>query len=362
VRHVRSGQGTHQRFHCRSCNTTWTAAGVRGGLTASERTIAREHVERASLRALGRRHGASRTRVMKIVHRAARGVPTSFEIAQRFRPLWSGILVVDGKYVRVFDPLSAKLDRRALSEEERRRLNLKVWLCGIDAMTGDLPHYSLADEETKIDLVLFFRALKKIGYVLRVLVCDGNDHILEAARHVYGEGFLVQRCTRHFLEGLRRKAAEAGLSGEPATSALIALIQAIVEARTLEEAATRRTALRAKRLRHPFHRQIVAELERQLPTLATHLLHPGLFIPHTTNEIENLFRQLNLRLRSLGRFGRFRYANDYLNAWAFWRRTTPFTDCRGIRRKRNGKSPLELAGCRIPVDIDIFLPHKPTAN
>lgn len=314
------------------------------------------------MRTLGRRNSISKQRVMRTVHRATRRAMTSFEIARRFNPCWSGTLAFDGKYIRVFDRLSTKLDRRRVSDEERWHLNMKVWLCGIDSGTGDLPHYALADEETKIDLILYFQALKKIGYPLRVLVCDGNDHIVEAARKVFGDAFFVQRCTRHFLEGLRRKAREAGLSQEPTTLALIAEIKTIIEAGTLEEAAALRDALRTRPPRQPFHRRIIAETERQLATLTTHLAHPELFIPHTSNEIENLFRQLNLRLRSIGRFGHWRYASDYLNAWALWRRTTSFTDCRGVRRKRNGKSPLELAGCRIPVDIDIFLPHKPTAN
>lgn len=292
------------------------------------------------MRMLARRNDASKQRIMRTVHRAMKGVATSLEIARFFFPCWSGTLVVDGKYVRVFDPLSAKLDPMSVSPDERWRLNMKVWLCGIDSGTGDLPHYALADEETKIDLILYFQALKKIGYPLRVLVCDGNDHIVEAARKVFGEGFLVQRCTRHFIEGLRRKAQLAGLSQEASTRALIAEIQSIIEARSLETAAARRDILRAKKFRQPFHRQIVAELERNLPTLTTHLTSPEMFIPHTSNEIENLFRQLNIRLRSIGRFGRFRYAGDYLSVWAFWRRTTPFTDCRGVRTKRNGKSPL----------------------
>lgn len=352
----------HQRFRCRTCNATWPSAAERGDLRAKDREIALEHIERASMRTLGRRHAASKQRVMRTVHRATRNAMTSLEIARRFSPCWSGTLVVDGKYVRVFERLSAKLDRGALTDDECRSLNTKVWLCGIDSGTGDLPHYALADEETKIDLILYFRALKEIGYALRVLVCDGNDHIALAARKVFGDDFLVQRCTRHFLEGLRRKAQEAGMSQDAATRTLVAAIQGVVEARTLEEAAALRDALQRRPPRHAFHRHLVAELERQLPTLTTHLQHPEFFIPHTSNEIENLFRQLNLRLRSLGRFGHWRYASDYLNAWAFWRRTTTFTDCRGVRRTRNGKSPLQLAGCKIPVDIDIFLPHKPTAN
>lgn len=132
------------------------------------------------MRTLGRRYGISRQTIMKTIHRAAKRVMTSIDVARRFSPVWSGVLVVDGKYVCVFDRLSTKLDRRMVSDDERWRLNMQVWLCGIDSGTGDLPHDALSDEETKIDLILYFQALKKIGYTLRVLVCDGSDHIVEA--------------------------------------------------------------------------------------------------------------------------------------------------------------------------------------
>lgn len=305
------------------------------------------------MRTLARRYARSKHAVMKIIHHLTHAVKTSEWIAARFHPCWLGILVVDGKYIRVFDAFLTKLDPALFSDNERRCFNKKVWLCGIDSGTGDLPHYTLADEETKIDLILYFQTLKKIGYILRVLVCDGNDYIVEAGRKVYGDFFLVQRCARHFLEGLRRRAQEAGMGSEPKTLALIDAVKSVIEARSLEEAHERYMALRRQKFLYPLHREIIAALFRQINTLTTHLQHPVLHIPHTTNEIENLFRQVNLRLRSLGRFGHWRYANDYLNAWALWGRFTPFTDCRGERRKRNGKTPLELAGCKV-VDIDFL--------
>lgn len=297
---------------------------------------------------------------MARIHHATKQASDSLAIAAYFRPVWSGILVVDGKYLRVFDRLSVMLDPNAFSLEEKRAMNMKVWLCGIDAGTGDLPHYALADEETMIDLVLYFQTLKKIGYVLRVLVCDGNPDIVRAARKIYGHDFLVQLCVRHFLENCRRRVVEAGTQNDPATIKLLAIIRSIIVARSLDDALSNLVDFRRQQFRHPLHRELRSLLLGRLAELTTYLVHTELFIPGTTNDIENLFRQLNLRLRSLGRFGHFRFANDYLKTWAFWRRTTPYTDCRGCRRKRNGKSPLQLAGCRLTVDIDVFSPLKPT--
>lgn len=227
------------------------------------------------------------------------------------------------------------------------------WICGLDVGTGDLPHYALADEETMIDLVLFFKKLKEIGYVLRVLVCDGNPDIPRAARKVYGDAFFVQLCTRHFLEGLRRKAVLAGAHEDPQTLELIALIARIIEARDLEEASRWLLALRRRRYRSPSCRLILDDFKTHADNLTTHLQHPNLGIPHTTNDAESLFRQLNLRLRSLGQFMHWRHAENYLKAWALWRRFTPFTDCKGMRKKRNKKAPLECANCSLE-GVDMF--------
>ena len=95
----------------------------------------------------------------------------------------------------------------------------------------------------------------------------------------------------------------------------------------------------------------MASYESSKAALAAHLLNPGMGIPSTTNDIENVFRQLFLRVESLGQFRHWRYAEAYLAAWALRRRVTQFTDAKGARRCRNGRSPLELAGCGT---VDMF--------
>jgi len=269
---------------------------------------------------------------------------------------WSGVLVVDGKSIRVYNRLAKKLDLSKFSELEIKYLHKKIWLCGIDYGTGDLPHYDLADEETMIDLVLFFRVLGQINYPLKVLVSDGNEEIIRAARKVYGDTFLHQLCTRHFIEGLKRKAREGGLLIDPKTNDLIKLIQLTIEADTLEISWEMLGKLKSenKKFNHPTQKEILKTFHEQMNELTTHLQHQELSIPHTSNDIENLFRQLSLRLKSIGTFGDFRHAQNYLKAWALWRRTTKFTDCKRARKTRNGRSPLELACRKRLVDIDFL--------
>lgn len=345
-----------RRFVCGDCELSW-CLGERQVVNENiQAVIVRESLERGSIRILARRFQKSKQWIMDTIHQGVRNLASSEWIAKRFQPTWSGILVVDGKFVKVWDRLESVMrPSDFFSETMRRAMHMKVWLCGIDSGTGDLPHYDLADEETKVDLVLYFKKLKEIGYVLNVLVCDGNEDIVSAARKVFGSAFLVQRCTRHFVEGQKRKAIEASCKDHLLVLECITLIQKIIEASSLAESCHYIEDLKRRNFRHPVCRLLIADFKQHSTVLTTHLFHPELHIPHTSNEIENLFKQLGLRLTSFGRFGHWIYARDYLNAWALLRRCTPFTDCRGERRCRNGKSPLQLAGCH----IGTFDPVKP---
>lgn len=306
--------------------------------------IAKENLERSSVRILSRRHHKGKRQIMDIVHEHIAKVKDSKWIAENFSLNWSGTLIFDGKVVRVYDKLSKQLKGK-ISDTEYTWLNKKVWLCGIDYGTGDLPHYELADEEGKIDVVMYFRALKEIGYPLRVLVCDGNPDIPSAARHVFGDDIIIQLCTRHFTEALKRHAGDEANS--KSTSKIITLIQRIIEADNLELAGEYLCQLNSISKMTITEKELIKYFKANSQKLTQHLLHPKLNIPHTTNDIENLFRQLNLRLKLIGRFYNWRYARDYLKAWALLRRFTPFTDCRKKRKYRNGKAPIEIAGADI---------------
>lgn len=323
-----------------------------------------QSLERGSLRILARRFGMDKDTAMGIVHRVTERLPDGEAVARALKPRWSGILVFDGKYVRVYDPwasLAAGAAARAKAHPGEATGDTPrpmprhwcAWLCGIDHGTGDLPFYSIAEEETKVDLVLYFRGLQRTGYPLRVLVSDGNPDIPAAARLVFGDAFVHQRCTKHFLEGLLRLLPDEDPRRRDETERLIRLVHAIVAAPSLEAAGRRLAVLPHMARETPVQRQVMRLYEEGKEALAAHLTHPGMGIPSTSNDIENVFRQLNLRLKPLGQFRGWEYAGRYLNAWALHRRLTPFTDSKGGRKERNGKAPLELAGVDL-THVDMY--------
>lgn len=331
------------KFFCHDCGRRSSAEREP---TADHDTskIIKESLERASVRILSRRYGRDKQQIMKLVHAATKQAKDSVWIAAHFPLRWSGVLVVDGKMIKVYDRLTKQLKGK-WPEKSLLAMNWKVWLAGIDYGTGDLPHYQLAEEETKIDLVMYFRTLRKIGYPLRVLVCDGNEDIPAAAKHVFGEQIIIQLCTRHFTENLKR---HAGNSVDlPRIQYVILLVQRLIEADNLEQAGI--FLERLKQLPKPtmIERQLIALFKLHAEKLTARLLHPDISIPHTSNDIENLFKQLSLRLKSINRFNHWQYADNYLKTWALLRRFTPFTDCRNGRKWRNGQAPIEIAGADI---------------
>lgn len=311
--------------------------------------ITRESLERASLRILSRRYQRAKDTIMHIVHRVCASLPSTREIAERFRPLWSGILTVDGKVVKVYDAAIERIDRSKLSENEIVWMHKQRWLVGVDHGTGDLPHHDLAEEEGRIEWIMYFRQLKAIGYPLRAVISDGNEDIPRAARFVYGQQIVHQLCTRHFVESIGKLLPpddEDHCAERQRLEAFITMIQRVIEAETIEEAAERLVDLTAYRrtIRSRIATAMIQRFKAAKFELCAHLLHPTLHLPHTNNDAENLIRQLNQRLKTIGRFMHWRSARDYCNAWALLRRFTPFTDCCKARRDRNGKCPLQLAG------------------
>lgn len=340
------------RWFCHQCKKYWSAKhdDKKDETRIDPYAVVKNSIERTSIRILARRYQTGKRQIMEIVHRITTSIKDSIWIAKHFSLTWSGILVFDGKVVKVYDSLSTKLKGK-LSEQELKWLNKQRWLCGIDFGTGDLPHYELAAEESKIDLVMYFKTLKEIGYPLRVLVCDGNPDIPEAAIHVFGEKIIVQLCTRHFIQGLKRHAGNR--AEEPRIATLITVIQRVIEAVSEAQAVHFLTELKSLKKRPGLETELIEFFKKHSEQLGAHILHPELKIPHTSNDMENLFKQLMLRLKSIGRFQHWQYAKDYLKTWALWRRCTPFTDCRKTRKSRNGKAPLELAGAKI--DRENFL-------
>ena len=300
-----------QKFRCLKCGHTFSKRITHGKLTANEKVkIARTHLEgRTSVRQLVRDTGLAKQTIQNAVYETINKCVDSAFIARYLKPNWGGNLVVDGTMIRVYD-WSAKHFR--YNKQEKRFLHKLIWIVALDLETLDIVHQFLGEEETMIDLILFFREIKNIGYDLKGLVSDGNSDIKRSAQMVYEKHFNHQLCTTHYIRGLRTRLRQENI-----------------------------TIKRYEELKKAIYKEV------WIPGLPEELFTYQEFkcLPKTNQQIENLFRQLKLRTHSINQFHSYDTAQKYLNAWSLARRFTPFTDCKN--KKKNHKAPLELAGCDI---------------
>lgn len=321
----RKSQSSLQRFKCLECKSTFTLGYSPGSKIsiATKIKITHTHLEgRTSIRQLVKDTGYAKQTIQNAIHDTIRSCVSSAWITKTLNPAWGGNLAVDGTMIRVYD-WSAKGFH--YTKNERRFLHKLIWLVALDLDTLDIVHHHLGDEETMIDLVMFYKAVQLNGYPLQGLISDGNPDIVRAAKKVFGDTFVNQLCVRHYLQNLRRAFNDTKITEK----------QFLTFSKALKQG------------------EPIAGLPQELFTYKT---NPGL--PRTNQQIENLFRQTKLRTRSIGQFHSWSTAYEYLNAWTLFRRFTPFTDCRD--KSKNHKSPLQLASCDI-TGLN-YLDLKPTRN
>lgn len=323
-----------QRFWCNDCRKSFLFKTDHERLSpAKKRLLTRQYLEgRSSYRVLARLHCLSKTTILKTVLEVISELASPKVIAALLNPNWSGIISVDGKYIRTFD---WSVEYFKLTARERRFAHKTVLLAGIDVLTKDIPYFRLGDEETMIDLVMFFRGLKEVNYDLRVLITDGNPDIVRAARKVYGTEFKHQLCHKHFLETLKVYAKDENEAQSADTERLVELIGRALKKRYHIEFSGRTET----------QEKIVRYYDKHYEQLSVWVKIPS--VPRTNNHIENLFRQFNLRLKTINIFRNYQNTEKYLNALILARRFTKFECCRGRNKMKNGKAPLELAGCNI---------------
>lgn len=298
------------------------------------------------MRTIGRRKHLSKNTVSLVILEAAREAKDSIWIAERFKPKWGNVLSIDGKVIRVFDSFAKDY---AGTSSEKKHLLKKTWICGIDVSTKDLPHYKVADGENKTDLFDYFTTLKnEVGYDLKVCVCDGSPETMEAAKIVYGTGIGIQLCVRHFIENLKSLLKEERQDKRNETESLVGNIWGALNTEKETDCFTNLKSLESIQETR-VQKLIFQQLRKNIFLLTTHFRYQDQFyVPRYNNDIENLFRQVNLRLKSWNMFRNKTNAEHYLKAWALARRFTKFTDCKvGMNKLKNGKAPLELAGVNI---------------
>lgn len=313
-----------QRFYCLDCRKSFVIRlNKKSRITFHKKVeITRRHLEgRSSIRIIARHTGHSTKTICNSIKEITSQCVGASWIAKNLSPQWSGYLALDGKMIRVWD-WAAKHFR--YSKQEKRWLHKMSLLIALDLGTLDIPIHHLGSEETTIDLVLMLKELKKIGYPLKGYITDGNEDIKKAVEMVFGK-IPRQLCIRHYLQNLRDKLKENKLSNQQYQDVCQTLLN----------------GNRPRSFKVPNDLFTYRKIRN---------------LPATNQQIENLIRYFNLRLKTINQFQDWKTAKHYLNALILSRRFTKFTDCRD--KTKNHKAPLQLAGCDIKNLNYLFLKNN----
>lgn len=276
-----------------------------------------------SFRKLGDERGFSGSQTYNRVFEELKLLPDCFEITKQYCTYRSGILIIDGKYIRV------------------RGYKEKIpFIYGIDYETHDILFGILVPAENQEAFLRFFRMLKGLKYPLQVVVADDRSALPLALKQLY-PGIPLQLCQNHYLENIRQT---LHVRTDPThqhffNSLKLHVFDEYKDGEQLDAA-----------LHHVLTERGEHLLIRQNIIMAIHHRRKELFAykdvlncPNNTNLIELFNSHFNGRLKTIKGFKTKEHARFWLNGMLLRRRTKPFTDCGPKFKHLNGKSSLQMS-------------------
>ena len=250
-------------------------------------------------------------------------MPQNLDITKEYCSYSSGILIIDGKYVKV------------------RGFKQKIpFIYGIDYETHDILFGMLSRAEDEETFLTFFQTLKSLEYPLQVVVADDRSTLQIALKQVY-PCIPLQLCLNHYLENIRRvlQVRTESTHHHFFNSLKKHVFDHYENDATLNDALHHVLTKRCANM--PLRQAIVMDISRRRKELFAYKSIPH--CPNNTNLIELFNSHFNARLRSLKGFKTQEHAKLWLNGTLLRRRTKPFTDCGPKFKHLNGKCSLQMS-------------------
>lgn len=265
------------RWKCRRCKRTFRKRrkDIRDRSAIDGYTKDRSTYER-----LGVRWKVHRSTAYRRVQRALKRKRSLLERTKRNLHLCDGILILDGKHLRIHGKLWT------LFVAWDRGLKKPVHYILRKGGEGDVPYWRLL-----IDL-------KRLGYAPKGFVSDGILALKELLSELY-QDLPHQRCTVHVFLAARAKVA-TGRKIPERSKHFIELLRVILWSRTLAEAKRRLQQLWRLRGLTASERRALEYIWPTLPQCFVCREKPSrhLHMPRSSNAIENVIGQVEARLKT----------------------------------------------------------------
>jgi len=262
----------------------------------------------------------------------AQSLPHCADVTRLYCSRFSGILVFDGKFVKV------------------RQYQHKIpFLYGIDYLSHDIPTFRLAHAESYIACVKYFQSLRLLNYPLQIVVSDDNENIRLACKYVYPNANF-QLCQNHFKENIRRSLC---VRTDPTYRDFMYRVDHLFSIkRSLDDFNRCATSIFNDYHNNPVCVSVMLDIQRKTDILLGYLKVKH--TPRTTNLIESFNSHFQGRFKSTKGFETFKSADVWINAYILRRRFKEFTDCTAKFRHLNGTSSIQQSK-KSDVDLTSFL-------
>lgn len=349
------------RYKCKECGKSFTLRREKKKKYSNKfkLEIVRMHIEeRQSYRVISKRIKEKTGKTIlagslcKMVNEIAGKTKGSIGIKNEYSPKWEGYLTIDDKYINI-------KGRKYVS------------LAAIDS-SGDPIHSELLSEGIQDEYDNFFRFIvEHLEYPIKAITTDLDAMLEKSVKRVLGEKIPHQKCVRHAIEALMRltdyqstkkkylcltkpsyyilqrvnieelKSRSDIIENEyKEKEEIVSRIRKLLYNENVIE--TKKEYMELKNKYGKKYHSVIKFLEKNLKNLLTHQSDKK--IPKTNNIAESYNRQIERRLKTIEAFQNIQTAFNYLNMIRNYIRFKPYTDCKGRRKKRNGKSPIELCG------------------
>jgi len=304
------------RFFCKDCSSWFQ---INRGKKSYDVDILISHLDGTSFRKLSDQYSLSVGNVYNKAYSIASNLPHCADITREYCNRYSGILLCDGKYVKV-----KGYDRKI------------PFIYGIDYTTHDIPTYKLVRSESYLAWLKFFESLKLMNYPLRMLVSDDNENIRLACNYVYPNAHF-QLCHNHYKENIRRILQVR--SNEIHKEFMSRINELFSFKRSLDDFNRYSKNILNDFNHNQIYVSILVDIYKRRNVLLGYLNVKG--TPNTNNLIESFNSHFESRLRAMRGFDSFKHADLWINALIVRRRFKDFTDCKRKFKHLNGKSSIQ---------------------
>lgn len=248
-------------------------------------------------------------------------LPHCADITRKYCSKFSGILLVDGKFLKV-QPYKHKIPV----------------IYGIDYLTHDIPSFVFAPSESYLALLKYFKSLRLLNYPLQSIVSDDNLNVSLAGKEVYPNA-VSQLCTVHWKENIRKS---LNTRQNPQYQPFMHDIEFLFSLkRSSQDFDSTARKIFLKHQNNPLCVKYLLDIQKRKDNLTAYTKVPK--TPTTNNLIECFNSHLNGRLKTIKSFQSSKHAYLWLNAYFIRRRLRVFTDCSGKFKKLNGKCSLSFS-------------------